>query len=280
MGKLSITEKQAQKLELRPRNQWSPYLEKCCLLLSANESYQRAEEDIKILTGIKVSHGTQQRMIHRQRFETPQLESETDVISIDGGKVRLRTPQGQSCEWRDYKAVNLHKQIVSAFFHDNQNLVNWVNQQPLAHPLVCLGDGHHGIWNIFAQIGSQVQRLEILDWYHLVENLGKVGGSGQRLNCVESLLWKGDVDAAIEQFSDWQHENVNKFINYLNRHRSRIVNYGYFQAEGITIGSGAVESTVKQIGRRIKISGAQWNRDNVPQVLLHRCAYLNGYFSY
>ncbi|MEM6446092.1 MAG: ISKra4 family transposase, partial [Cyanobacteria bacterium P01_D01_bin.123] len=33
---------------------------------------------------------------------------------------------------------------------------------------------------------------------------------------------------------------------------------------------------VKQIGRRIKISGAQWKAENVPQVLKHRCAYLNG----
>ncbi|MBW4554212.1 MAG: ISKra4 family transposase, partial [Aphanocapsa sp. GSE-SYN-MK-11-07L] len=45
------------------------------------------------------------------------------------------------------------------------------------------------------------------------------------------------------------------------------------------IGSGTIESTVKQIGRRIKISGAQWKKSNVPQVLMHRSAYLNGYFS-
>ncbi|MGJ3244451.1 MAG: ISKra4 family transposase, partial [Elainellaceae cyanobacterium] len=32
----------------------------------------------------------------------------------------------------------------------------------------------------------------------------------------------------------------------------------------------------KQVGRRVKISGAQWNEKNVPQVLAHRCAYLNG----
>jgi hypothetical protein len=46
----------------------------------------------------------------------------------------------------------------------------------------------------------------------------------------------------------------------------------------ISIGSGSVESTIKQIGRRVKISGAQWNRHNFAQVLKHRCAYLNGYF--
>ncbi len=38
----------------------------------------------------------------------------------------------------------------------------------------------------------------------------------------------------------------------------------------------AIESTIKQIDRRTKISGAQWKIENVPQVLAHRCAYLNG----
>ena len=56
----------------------------------------------------------------------------------------------------------------------------------------------------------------------------------------------------------------------------RIINYNYYQEEEIcSIGSGAVESTVKQIDRRLKISGAQWKEENVPQVLKHRCAYLN-----
>jgi hypothetical protein len=60
-------------------------------------------------------------------------------------------------------------------------------------------------------------------------------------------------------------------------HRHRIVNYEYFQAEQIcSIASGAVESAIQQIDRRVKISGAQWNVENVPQVLAHRCAYLNG----
>ena len=39
---------------------------------------------------------------------------------------------------------------------------------------------------------------------------------------------------------------------------------------------GAVESGVKQIDRRLKISGAQWESENVNQVLQLRCAYLNG----
>lgn len=70
------------------------------------------------------------------------------------------------------------------------------------------------------------------------------------------------------------------FCQYLHKHRHRIINYEYYQAEQIcSIGSGAVESTVKQIDRRTKISGTQWKRENVPQVLAQRCAYLNGLLS-
>ena len=65
--------------------------------------------------------------------------------------------------------------------------------------------------------------------------------------------------------------------------QQRLVHRHQFEAENLTetieeicaIGSGAVESTVKQIDRRLKISGAQWKSENVPQVLKHRCAYLN-----
>ena len=118
-----------------------------------------------------------------------------------------------------------------------------------------------------------------MDWYHLVENLGKVGGSKQRLDAVEGFLWQGEVERAIAQFHDWQHERVSTFIADLTKHRPRIVNDGYYQAEGISIGSGAIESTIKQIGRRMKLSGAQWKKGNVPQVLKQRSAYLNGQFS-
>lgn len=274
-----MSEKQAQILEVKAYTRWSPYLEQCCLLVSANESYERAAEDIEVLTGVKVSHSTQQRLVHRQIFELPQVEETIEEMSIDGGKVRLRTPQGQPSEWRDYKAVNLHESRVAAFFQDNEQLVNWVNVQSLSEPLTCIGDGHDGIWNVYTQIGTQTQRREILDWYHLVENLGKVGGSVQRLDAVEACLWQGDVEGAIAQFEDWQHERVTTFVGYLNKHRQRIINYGYYQAEGVSIGSGAIESTVKQLGRRIKLSGAQWDRHNVPQVLKQRCAYLNREFS-
>jgi len=47
-----------------------------------------------------------------------------------------------------------------------------------------------------------------------------------------------------------------------------------------SIGSGTVESAVKQIDRRLKISGPQWKPKNVNQILQLRCAYLNWFTGY
>jgi hypothetical protein len=67
------------------------------------------------------------------------------------------------------------------------------------------------------------------------------------------------------------------FLRYLEKHRKRLINYHYFQQEQIcSIGSGAVESAVKQISQRVKLTGAQWRRENVTQILQLRCTYLNG----
>lgn len=100
------------------------------------------------------------------------------------------------------------------------------------------------------------------------ENLYKVGGSLKRLKLAENLLWIGEVDATIALFVDLAKKQAKNFCAYLNKHRSRIINYGYYQAEQIcSIGSGSVESAIKQIGLRLKLSGAQWNPANVPSIL-------------
>ncbi len=76
-----------------------------------------------MLTGIAVSRGTQQRLVHRQSFEEPVGTAIVEKMSLDGDKVRLRTPKGQACQWRDYKAVNLHEQRIAARFQDNGGFI-------------------------------------------------------------------------------------------------------------------------------------------------------------
>ena len=119
-----------------------------------------------------------------------------------------------------------------------------------------------------------------------MENLYKVGGSNRRIDRAKKLLWQGKIDPTLTLFSSLNKKQAQNFCVYLENHRHRIINYDYYQSEAIcSIASGAVESTVKQIDRRLKISErtcphlAQWKIENVGQVLKHRCAYLNNAFS-
>lgn len=85
------------------------------------------------------------------------------------------------------------------------------------------------------------------------------------------------MNEAIACFTNCRRKQAHNFCAYLEKHRHRIVDYGKFQKQQLSsIGSGAVESAVKQIDRRLKISGAQWKMENVCAILQLRCAYLNG----
>jgi hypothetical protein len=170
--------------------------------------------DVEFLVGIKIATKTQQRLVHRQNCEPTTVDESVKEVSVDGGKVRLRTVKGSACIWRDYKAIKLDKNCVEAFFQNNDALSNWVNQQPLDVVVSCLGDGHDGIGNIISRIGKKSQRIEILDGYHLVENLGKVGGSNQRMSQAKSLLWSGKVAAAKALFSESDSAAAKNFCNY------------------------------------------------------------------
>ena len=70
--------------------------------------------------------------------------------------------------------------------------------------------------------------MEILDWYHLMENLGQVGGSAARLERVKAHLWQGEVGLALAEFEHWQHRRADNFKAYFRQNRHRIVNYDYY----------------------------------------------------
>jgi hypothetical protein len=248
------------------------------LLLAANESFQNAEDDLKVLTGIEVGHSTHHRQVKKADLSPPNVRQKLTEVCLDGGKVRLRSEEkGKSAYWKEYKTGRLQGIYYGAFFQDNLSLINWVNSQNLGRTIYCLGDGHDGVWNLFAAIADTQRRQEILDWFHLKENLYKIQATKSFLEQIEAELWYGQVEEAFRILRKSKYVGVTNFINYLQKHRHRLVNYMYFQAEKLSsIGSGAVESAVKQIDKRLQIVGAQWKSENLPQMLSLRCAYLNG----
>lgn len=256
----------------------SPGLEKCCLRVCAKTSYQQAEEDLRELMGIKVGHSSLHRLVQRKELPLAQSESQgISGVSIDGGKICLRGEEEDGGQWRDYKLVSGHEDICEAFFQEPEALEKWSNSLPLAPMITLVGDGHPGVWKVVERFAPQqgLIRRQVLDWYHLVENLHKVGGSMKRLKAVENLLWHGFVDAAVREFDGLTNKRVQKFRDYLSKHRCRIPDYERYQRLGIPIGSGDVESKIKQVGARVKLSGARWHRQNVRRILRLRCAYLN-----
>lgn len=210
-----------------------------------------------MLTGVNISHSTLQRLVQREDWCDAEIAEPIEELSLDGGMIRLRSEEGQAGEWREYKALNVHEQGSVAFFKDNQGLLNWVNAQPLGVEFICLGDGHDGVWNIFSGIGTPEQRLEVLDWYHLMENAHKVHSHQAQQSQIRALLWRGETERTIEYLRQQQCRGATGFINYLRHHQKRIIDYQAWQEAGYSIGSGRVESLVKQIGLRVKLPWAQ-----------------------
>ena len=172
--------------------QQSPYLELCCLRMCAKASYQQAETDVEKLTGVRVSAKTQERIVKRNPLEPPEVKEPLTEIALDGGMVRLVGAQGEPSEWKQYKAVHLNRTGVGmAWFQANEALLGWLQSLLLMSLFYCLGDGHPGIWSLFGQLKTPQIPDEILDWFHLMENLHKVEATPEQRRQAETLLWEG-----------------------------------------------------------------------------------------
>lgn len=286
-GTLVLNAEQAKRLGVRKSSQFSPLLERFALVAAAKASFEQASQDLKFLCGFKISDSTLQRLVQRSVFpsDSPVHGLGEDLgavqhVCADGGKVRL-APGAQECGtvWRDYKAVTVNgglpEQERHARLMDNTALAARIGDRSGMAEATFVGDGHAGVWNLVEEIRpSDSTGLEILDWYHLKENLWKYSWSKTRRDRICELLWHGKVDQVLrEEVPQTDH----RFHKYLQTHRRRIVNYALRQAAGQIIGSGSVESTIKQIDARLQLPGAWWNPTNVNQMLDLRNAYLNGW---
>jgi hypothetical protein len=96
-------------------------------------------------------------------------------------------------------------------------------------------------------------------------------------------VWQGKVKGVLEALrqrlealpegsADW--ECVQKSLGYLEGQKGRL-DYARYRKEGLPIMSSIVESTVKQIGRRVKGSEKFWSEEGAEAVLQLRADYLS-----
>ena len=67
--------------------------------------------------------------------------------------------------------------------------------------------------------------------------------------------------------------DVSQFATYFERHKRRM-QYLEFREEGLPIGSGTVESGVKQFKQRLTGTGMRWHLDNANRMIILRSAIL------
>jgi hypothetical protein len=122
---------------------------------------------------------------------------------------------------------------------------------------------------------------QVVDWYHAVEHLHKAA----------SALYPDEQDAHNRQrwFKTYKNHlymgRIHKIIAVLQRHErpdlalyferhQRRMQYLEFRENGLPIGSGTVESGVKQFKQRLSGTGMRWHLDNANRMLIIRAAVL------
>ena len=232
--------------------------------------------------------------------------------TMDGGRVQTRAQKGEEQPWRELKVgawfmakgqppkkpngkwaiqaqdITYYADIAHA---DDFGQIVWATGvQRDAHralELIFLGDGARWIWDLVSLHFPNA--IQIVDWFHACEYLTPVAKAAFRdihrqkqwVEQVKTDLWNGRLDtviAACAQYIDPNREDdpAQTAVTYYTNNHHRM-DYPTSRANGYQIGSGTIESGVKQIAsQRMKVPGARWNLHSARWVAKARAAFLSG----
>lgn len=159
----------------------------------------------------------------------------------------------------------------------------------LAIKIVCAGDGAPWIWNrmesMLENLGVNLSKVSyVVDFYHAFEHLVKVADGRRGWNRRERERWlkkmrafliQGEIEKIIEELNKLARgrnaKMVKTEIGYFEEHKERM-RYDILKAKNLPLGSGAVESAIKQvINMRLKGTGMFWLQENAEGFLHLRC---------
>lgn len=292
-----------------PFAQASTLFEELTLVSLSDQSIDKATQAY----GEEVSVVEQEQLEVASVGEKPTLAPLRLYGSIDGGRVRTRAPKGEEQAWREvkigawYQARGMppkkpdDKWTIKA--HDIRYYTDicpaedfgdlfWASG--VAHgaedaaELIILGDGAKWIWELVDLHFPDA--IQIIDWFHACEYLMPVAKQAfddktkqqQWLKQVRDALWHGELETVITACQKHvqpdltaKDDAAQQAVTYYTNNRLRM-NYADYRKQGYQIGSGTIESAVKQIAvQRLKVSGARWNLDSARDVAKARAAYLS-----
>jgi hypothetical protein len=163
-----------------------------------------------------------------------------------------------------------------------------------AREWVIVGDGAAWIWNrikgLVNAVGYDMAKVkQVVDWYHALEHLHAIANlrPGMTENVrktwvrrMKNLLYDGNIDQLVAEINACAKgrnaKDIRKGTTYFETHRLRL-QYKDFEANGIPIGSGAVESCVRRtVNLRMKGNGIFWEPSNAEDMLHLRAQFLCG----
>jgi hypothetical protein len=154
---------------------------------------------------------------------------------------------------------------------------------PTAKERAVVGDGGLWVWSVAEDVCPDGR--QIVDWFHASQHLAQAAqalypadeDSRKRqvwLKTYTDHLYLGRVHKIIAVLKKRQ---CGDLALYFERHQRRM-QYLEFREEGFPIGSGTVESGVKQFKQRLTGCGMRWNVDNANRMLVIRAAILSNDF--
>jgi hypothetical protein len=154
---------------------------------------------------------------------------------------------------------------------------------PQADDTSVTADGAEWIWNLVAdQFPDSVQ---IVDFYHACQHLSQAAAALFPDDPEQTRRWYHRQIEALFQggasliATHLQSAGLPEHALYFHTHQRRM-QYQEFRENGYPIGSGTVESGIKQFKHRLTGPGMRWNRPNAEVMLVIRAAVLAGNFDY
>jgi len=225
------------------------------------------------------------------RRETP--ENSGDSTSEDES---LLAPQGQAgFEWTP--EVVSREVIASTEGVDVARHLEWVAWEhgiTAARRQAFVADGASSIWAIHKRYFSQM--TAIIDLMHALsyayraaavldeEGLyrrwaraiwqGRVGEVLAELTIHQERLGVPPPDASADASADDPRQRIGRAVTYYTNHQSRM-NYPEYRRLGLPITSSLMESTIKQLSRRVKGTEKFWNKPTADAILQLRADSLS-----
>ena len=249
----------------------------------------------------------QQELVSVERTVLPAARDDHEQrkgVSMDGGMVHIReegwkeikvgavfdlgmTPKRdpETGEWAEYACAQNTSLTAVLGGVEPFSKALWASAVkadiPQAIESSVTADGAAWIWNLTADLFPD--STQIVDWYHAVEHLAKAShtlhpdnddAAKRWLKQRKDDLFQGDIHHITRPLDAAGYSNEAR---YFHSHKRRM-QYHQFQDEGFLIGSGVVESGIKQFKQRLAGPGMRWSRQGADLMLVIRGAVLDDSF--